>query len=150
MLFVIAQGIWAHRGDRDAYLALRNRGVTAAAAIIRSSYDANGGDPNGWTRQVVLIPAASGPVQAVVGHHGSNKSDGAVVRVIYDPSKPLNARNLEDFREDDNLDLPATASIAVATCMALLAVATMVKAVAVPARFLVERRRQHYQLSLRA
>jgi hypothetical protein len=102
VLFLVVQvvGTFDHRGDHDAFVARRDRGVVAQALLLSSHYDASGGDPDGWTREVVLIPTAQGKVRAVVGHHGPESGEVPTsVAVIYDPLAPTNAQTLQDFTE---------------------------------------------------
>jgi len=40
--------------------ALQQRGVTTSATVLRSSYDPDGGDPNGWTTDTVQFRDTQG------------------------------------------------------------------------------------------
>ena len=100
LLLAVAGGIYSDRGKHAAFVARRDRGVVAQAQVLSSHYDADGGDPNGWTREVVLIPTPHSKVLAVVGHHGPEPGGRpATVAVIYDPLRPTNAQTVQDFNE---------------------------------------------------
>jgi heme exporter protein D len=150
VVLCLASGAAKHRGDQYAYQARKDRGVITTATIVSSHYDANGGDPAGWTRQVVVIPTPSGPVRAVVGHHGENQGDGATVAVIYDPMNPTNAQTVQDFHDfGDYAVFGSTASMMIATALYVLAALGFSVALSIPVRYLRARHRQRHQLRLR-
>jgi Protein of unknown function (DUF3592) len=70
---------------------LRQRGVAAVAMVTRSSYDAGGGDPDGWTSDTVRFQDSTGRTeQVVVGHHGDNhvERNTGKLNIVYDPQHP--------------------------------------------------------------
>jgi len=107
----IASGVYRHRGDDAAYQARHDRGVRAQALVLSSHYDPNGGDPGGWTSEVVLIPTPEGRVRAVVGHHYPEAaSTPNTVEVIYDPENPTNAQTVEDYEQYGDYSAPLNGS----------------------------------------
>lgn len=96
------------QATHTAYIARHDRGVTAQVRILSSHYDADGGDPGGWTTQTVLIPTTTGPVTADVGHHNEDPAGSAPtsVEVIYDPQHPSNAQTVQDYQEFGDYSAP--------------------------------------------
>lgn len=73
--------------------ALTTHGVTITARVLSSHYDPDGGDPGGWTRDVVEFNTATGTVQTTVGHHDTDqpeRTSGQLV-ILYDPRQPAHA-----------------------------------------------------------
>jgi len=128
-LVILAVGVFDHRGDHGAYLARRDRGVVAQAVVLSSHYDASGGDPDGWTREVVLIPTTQGKVRAVVGHHGPEPDKvPASIAVVYDPLAPTNAQTVQDFTDygDYSAGIGFRSSVAIAAGIGLVAAGVLV------------------------
>jgi len=150
-LLGLAVGVQDHRHDHAAYLARRDHGVRTTATILSSHYDANGGDPGGWTTQVVLIPTPSGPVRAVVGHHDKGDAGVHTVAVIYDPANPANAQTVQDFAEFGDYSVTgSTASMTIAIVFYGLAGLTLLAALSIPVRYFRARRQQRHLLQFAA
>jgi len=84
------------------YRALTARGVTTSADLVKSSYDAGGGDPDGWTTDTVRFRDTSGnEVQTVVGHHDSNQPERSAgrIKIVYDRQHPKTALTLIEFEQ---------------------------------------------------
>jgi hypothetical protein len=80
--------------------ALEQRGVSAQATVLMSTYDPGGGDPNGWTsEEVVFQPSNANSEYARLGHHGPNTGQGrgSEVSVVYDPRHPSNVALLSEL-----------------------------------------------------
>jgi hypothetical protein len=109
---------------RDVHLhqALADRGVRVSASVESSHYDPSGGDPGGWTSDVVSFKDSSGrSFVATVGHHGSNTEAGSgKFQVIYDPSNPKRVQALTDFEQSSTSQGMLT--LATAGSIALLAI----------------------------
>jgi hypothetical protein len=84
------------------YRALTARGVTTSADLVKSSYDAGGGDPGGWTTDTVRFRVTDGKtVQTVVGHHDSDQPERSAgrINIVYDPQHPTTALTLIEFEQ---------------------------------------------------
>jgi hypothetical protein len=81
--------------------ALDMRGVTTTATVLSYSYDAEGGDPGGWTTDHVRFATAGrGTVVATVGHHDPGPERfNRVIDVTYDPQH-LNVVRAAHFPDD--------------------------------------------------
>lgn len=86
--------------NTDDTRALQQRGVTTSATVLQSTYDPNGGDPDGWTTDTVQFGNASGRDNyAVVHHHGDNHVEQrtGTLGIIYDPSRPSIAMSTQEY-----------------------------------------------------
>jgi hypothetical protein len=84
---------WATLADHSTWLRYRHvysRGVTTTASVLTYKYDAEGGDPDGWTTdRVTFMTQAGSRVTAVVGHHSPGPElTTRTLRVTYDPLHP--------------------------------------------------------------
>jgi hypothetical protein len=72
---LVLSGQYAH--DVHLHEALTHRGVQTSAAVESSHYEPSGGDPGGWTSDVVSFKDRDGrSVVAKVGHHAANTEVG--------------------------------------------------------------------------
>ena len=80
--------------------ALRNDGVITRAVVLRTSYDPSGGDPNGWTSDVVSYVANGKQYKVTLGHHGANTSElkSSRLPVIYSDGSPRIVMSLAVWR----------------------------------------------------
>jgi len=110
--------------------ALQQRGVTTSATVLRSSYDPDGGDPNGWTTDTVQFRDTQGRNnQADVGHHGDNHVEQGTRTppIIYDPHHPTVAVSAQEYANSTPaLDL--TAAVAITAVLVISALATLLSA----------------------
>ena len=109
----------AHRG-------LDSRGVTVEARVDLYRYDPEGGDPDGWTSEMVTFSTPSGrSVQVKVGHHGPGvEGSTRSLRVTYDP-KDLQVARAADYADDDDTCGNAIVGSAVAGLLTGLAAWTV-------------------------
>jgi len=109
--------------------ALQQRGVTTSATVLRSSYDPDGGDPNGWTTDTVQFRDTQGRNnQADVGHHDNHVEQGTrILPIIYDPHHPTVAVSAQEYANSTPaLDL--TAAVAITAVLVISALATLLSA----------------------
>jgi hypothetical protein len=84
------------------YRALKARGVTTSAKVVRSSYDEGGGDPNGWTTETVRFRDVTGAdIQTVVGHHDTDRPErsSGQIEIVFDPQHPTIASTVANFEQ---------------------------------------------------
>ena len=86
------------RTDARDTAALRTHGVSTLAQVLSVHYDANGGDPNGWTSIRARFTDATGRSYIVnIGHHDqATERPGDSITVIYDSARPSLAEMAAD------------------------------------------------------
>lgn len=136
-LIALAPVLWTWFADDvrtlHAHRALDSRGLTTTATVLTSSYDPDGGDPNGWTTDQMRFTTAAGTVvTATLGHHGrGGETAGNRQRVTYDPRDPSVAR-LSAYVDDD--DDPTYALVGAALAVGVTAAAFCVASRALTVR----------------
>lgn len=125
---IAAIAIWCWFGVADDTRSLHDQraldsgGVTTTAAVLSYSYNENGGDPGGWTTDIVRFVDRHGRVViATVGHHdqGPEKVTRSM-RVTYDPAVPSLVRATGYLNDADDEWRPTIGGVvaSVATCCA--------------------------------
>jgi hypothetical protein len=133
---VTIHGNFSDAAKARHYGALRTRGVTSSASLITSSYDAGGGDPNGWTTDTVRFRDTSGnEVQTVVGHHDTDQPERStrLIEIIYDPQHPRTALTVAQFQQ-----LPPSTDLVVGLVMSSLVVIAAAAGIAFTTRLRIE------------
>ena len=87
---------------------LQRYGIATSAHVLKSSYDPEGGDPNGWTTDTVEFRRSNGKTQqAVIGHHGEDiERISGVIKIVYDPDQPdvvMSAAQMKDASPNADL-----------------------------------------------
>jgi hypothetical protein len=99
-IFVL--GVRKDAVEQHATATLTTRGVTTLATVVSSSYDANGGDPGGWTTDRISFTTATGQTETgAVGHHNDDTPERASghMPVIYDPAYPATVMSVADHQD---------------------------------------------------
>lgn len=85
-------GVLQDRTETRRTEALQARGVMTAAEVLTAHFDANGGDPGGWTSVRARFTDAAGRGRShvvTVGHHYEpTEHSGEPIAIIYDSSQP--------------------------------------------------------------
>lgn len=114
---------------RDVH-ALQQRGAAMTANLLSSSYDPDGGDPDGWTTDTVQFRDQRGNVErAVVGHHGDDHTEqtSRTIPIVYEPAHPGNVMSAQQL-ETATPDADLAVGIAIATVVVLAGLALLLRA----------------------